>query len=87
MPSFRFIAVIHAFLVHSFFAWDIFTMVTTIISCALRHVFLQRDLNNLTLHSSKNKSKQTKMQKTNKKHSRDLSFNRMNNFEKLYPKK
>ena len=60
------------------FVWVIFTEVTTIISCMSQHVAFQKELNIHQIFHLLNKKI--------KKNSRDLSFNRMNYFEKLYPK-
>ena len=59
------------------FFWVIFARVTAIINRAPRHIVLQKELSIHQIFRFLNKKI--------KKDSRDLFFNQMNNFEKLYP--
>ena len=57
------------------FLWVILARVITIISCTPQHIVLQKEFHQIFHLSNKKISR--------KKILRDLSFNRMNNFEKI----
>ena len=88
VASFRFIAAIHAFLMHTFFGrikkvlfgfW-----VTAVVSPAPRHFVLQKEIN---IHQIFHLLNKKILKKQKQKISRDLSLSRINNFEKPYLKK